>query len=306
VHAPVTVVVDAAPRAGLGHLSRGGAVAVALGCRGIETRCYAYGAEVLFVRDGVNWEPLSGDLPYVPDGVLVVDSYRLDSQTLAAARDVSLVVMHDYGDPPEGAALVVAVAGESSGRPPTRLVGPTYAALRPAFWGLPQRETRPTVERILVATGSGQLDELGCELAEALGNALPAAEVTLVRGPDVQGPAPAGVETLDAPESLFEPLLQVDLAVTAGGQTMLEAAATGTPCVALPLVDNQRPQVAMLARAGAIWPVDTPDEAVGAARELIDDGAGRQRLGAASQRTVDGYGALRIAFEIARLEDQRS
>jgi spore coat polysaccharide biosynthesis predicted glycosyltransferase SpsG len=209
--------------------------------------------------------------------------------------------MHDHGEPPNGAALVVSVAGE-----PTRgwLVGPAYAALRPAFWGLPRRELRSTVERIVVATGSGQLDAVGCELAERLAGALPTLRISLIRGPDAQGSPPAGIEKTDAPESLVEPLLQSDLAVTAGGQTMLEAVATGLPCVALPLVDNQRAQVATLVAAQAVRQAGTPDEAIAAVRELMDDPEGRRRLGSSGQATVDGYGALRIAFEVASLMEQ--
>jgi spore coat polysaccharide biosynthesis predicted glycosyltransferase SpsG len=160
------------------------------------------------------------------------------------------------------------------------------------------------VERVLVATGSGEFDALGGELAHALAAAAPALQVWLVRGPDARGAAPDEVSTLSAPDSLLTPFLEADLVVTTGGQTVLEAVASGAPCVALPLVDNQRPQVAVLADAKALVRVDTPDEAVVAVGDLIQDGAGRRRLGSVGQATVDGYGALRIAFAIERLAEQ--
>jgi spore coat polysaccharide biosynthesis predicted glycosyltransferase SpsG len=303
VAAQVAIVADADRSAGLGHLSRSGAVAVALGRNGAETRCYAYGAEAPFVRDGVQWEPLRGHLPFAEGGVLVVDSYRITRETLEdTARECKLVVMHDHGAPPERAALVVAASDEDLGTP-HQLAGPAYAALRPAFWGLPERKLRATVERVLVATGSGQFDPLGRELAEALTVAILAIRVSLVRGPYATGPAPTGVEELVTPESLAEPLLQSDLAVTAGGQTMLEAAASGTPCVALPLVDNQRGQVATLSKRGAVRAVDpvTVTSVTAAVLELVEDFPTRRRLASAAQKAVDGDGALRIASEIAKL-----
>jgi UDP-2,4-diacetamido-2,4,6-trideoxy-beta-L-altropyranose hydrolase len=307
VAAPVDVVADAGPQAGFGHLSRAGAVAVALECREIETRCYAFGAAEPFRRDGLDWRPLREENVSSLNGyAVVVDSYRLPPELISyVAATRRLVAMHDHGDPPEGAALVIAVAGETSDRRKGWLTGPSYSALRPAFWGLPRREPRTTVERILVASGSGQFDALGCELAEMLAEALPAVQVSLVRGPEAKGAAPAAVETLTAPESLLGPLLGSDLVVTAGGQTMLESAATGVPCVALTLADNQCRQLAALADAGAVRPVHPPTPAgtMAAVQELIEDDAARQRLGAAAQAAVDGYGALRIAFEISSLAE---
>lgn len=300
----VAIVADADPSAGLGHLSRAGSVAVALGRNGAEIRCYASGAETRFVRDGVQWEPFCGDLPFADVGVLVIDTYRLARETLEeTARRCSLVVMHDLGTPPERAALVVEVASENTGGAQNRLAGPAYAALRPAFWDLPKRNLRESVERVLVTTGSGQFDPLGCELAEALATAFPTTRVSLVRGPYATGGAPTRVEELVAPESLAEPLLQSDLVVTSGGQTMLEAAATGTPCVALPLVENQSGQVATLSNLGAVRTADpvTVGEAAAAVRELVDDFPARRRLTRAAQKAVDGNGARRVAAEIAKL-----
>jgi spore coat polysaccharide biosynthesis predicted glycosyltransferase SpsG len=237
--------------------------------------------------------------------VLVLDSYRASEGLLAhAAATGPLVAMHDHGDPPDEAALVVSVAGKGLDEGPERLIGPAYAALRPCYWGLPVREQSSNVERLLVTTGSGQLDALGCELAHALLRAVPSLEVSLVRGPDAHRPAPEGVSTLAAPESLLKALLHADLVITAGGQTMLEAAACGVPCVALALVDNQRAQVALLAGKGALRSIDAANEAVAVVGELMADRATRQRLASVGQATVDGYGAFRIAFAIDKLTEQ--
>src|SRR5438128_116790 len=130
--APIVLVADAGKEAGLGHVSRSSAVAVALRCRGIETRCHAYGADEPFTRDGVDWIPLrSPELPEPPEHVLVIDSYRLPQDVLSrAARAHRLIVMHDFGSVPDGAALVVSAAAGPS-RDGSRLSGFAYAALRP-------------------------------------------------------------------------------------------------------------------------------------------------------------------------------
>lgn len=84
---------------------------------------------------------------------------------------------------------------------------------------------------------------------------------------------------------------------------MLEAAAAGTPCIALPLAKNQRPLVSQLAMLGAVRAVDPPEpkDAVAAIVELADDTDARRSLSRRSQTAVDGYGALRVAFQIEAL-----
>jgi len=304
VPGPVVFVADAGEGVGLGHISRSSALAVALRCRGIETHCFAYGAEHGFTRDGVRWLALdSAKLLDSALNVLVIDSYRLSHEDLPRTIPPSRrVVMHDHGGPPEDAALIVSMtsAGPADGK---CLSGLTYAALRPGFWGLPSRVLGNRVQRVLVSTGGGEFGTVGLELAQALTAALPATAVVLVRGPYGASEIRPDVETIDAPESLLEPLLAADLAVTAGGQTMLEAAATGTPCIALPLVDNQRPQVEHLGDLGAVRVVDPPSatETAAAALALVDDPEARQTLSRCGQQAVDGYGALRVAFEIAQL-----
>ena len=83
--------------------------------------------------------------------------------------------------------------------------------------------------------------------------------------------------------------------VTAAGQSALEAAATGAATVAVPLAPNQWPNARALEQAGAAV-IAEPDEVVAAV-----GGLDREALAAAGQRAVDGYGALRIAWRLARL-----
>ena len=305
----VVLVADSGEEAGLGHVSRSSAVAMALRCRGIEARCHALGAKQGFERDGIDWSPLAGRALSTLDGsVLFVDSYRIPRDELARiAASTALVVMHDHGAIPEGAALVVSTSAPPPGGHAARLIGLEYASLRPAFWGLPRRVLRSSIEDVLVTVGSGLFAEVGSEIAAALAAGLPHARVTLVCGPYATNSGPAGVALLDAPDSLLHPLLQADLAVSASGQTMLEAAAAGTPCVALPLVANQREQALRLADHGGARVVDPPDpgEITAAAVELAESAHARRELSLNGQRAVDGYGALRVAFYIARLAENR-
>ena len=235
-----------------------------------------------------------------------MDSYQLtggDIENLATSRP--LVMLHDFTEPPPNAALVVGVAAGARGEG-RLLAGLEYAALRPAFWGLPRRDVSDEVEHVLVTTGSATFGDFAPELARTLARAIPDALVTLVLGPHATVEVPPGVEALVAPESLLESLLGTDLVISAAGQTMLEAAATGTPCVALPVVGNQRRQAERLAQSGGVVVSEDIQGASSVAAVLARDPEARRGMSRHAQRAVDGYGALRIAFEITRLLEDGS
>jgi spore coat polysaccharide biosynthesis predicted glycosyltransferase SpsG len=299
-----TLIADAGPDAGLGHLSRTGAVAWALRARGAETRCFAWGAEKPLERDAIRWEPLSVSEPPPRGDVVVLDSYRADPAVAEElVRDCRLVLMHDSGEVPAETAVVVSTVGETGEDGPLRLVGLRYACLRPGFWGLPERAGSARVRRVLVATGGGGLAGAGLELAQAARDALPEADVALVRGPYADGTPVAGVTVVESPPSLLGELLAADLVLTAGGQTLLEAAATGTPAIALALVDNQQSQAEALAAGGGALLAESTDSASQALTELAADADRRAELARRGQELVDGFGALRVGFHVWRLAE---
>jgi spore coat polysaccharide biosynthesis predicted glycosyltransferase SpsG len=287
----IAVIADGGAKVGLGHIARCSAIVVALRTRGVTVSAFAYGADAPIVVDGVAWTPLHG----TPDGdVLLLDTYTMpwaERRSLAAGR--ALAVIHDEGEVPADARLVIAVGGTGG---PDVLAGLRYAPLRPPYWGLPRREVRARVARVLVTTGGGALQDTAVDLAAGLRDALPDAVVALVRGPYAQFEPPSGVELVDAPSSLLEELLAADVVVTAAGQTALESAATGAATIALPLAPNQRANADPLAAAGAAVVVELGADVPAA---LLS--ADRAALACAGQAAVDGFGALRIAFRLARL-----
>ena len=259
--------------------------------------CLALGARHKFERDGFLWSPSDeGDVGRSREGAaaLVLDSYELGGAALPAGTPV--VAMHDYGPSIASAALVVSPAG--LGERDGYLCGFRYVSLRPLFWGLPGRLQNDEVETVLVTAGAGSAAKGGVALATAARTALPDARVRLVVPSGVKGPDT--VETIEGPASLLDALLEADLVVTAGGQTMLEALAAGAPCVAVCLVENQRRQTERLASEGAIHLAER--EGVGAeVAALAGDAERRRDLVRKGRELVDGFGALRIAFHVDRL-----
>ncbi|WP_445147910.1 hypothetical protein [Baekduia sp. Peel2402] len=285
----ITVVADAGPTVGLGHLSRAGAVAAALRVQGHEvlTRTLRGGA---VEHDGIAWMAHEG---VAGDGPLLVDAYGADLAALGGGRPVA-TFWDGVGDPPDDAALAITLSGPD---------GVRLACLRPMFWG--GGAPRPVAEvarRVLVTTGGGAAGGAGA-LAAAVRDAVAAApggvEVALLLGPYATEEPPDGVEVVRAPERMVDVLQAADVVVSAAGQTMLEALCAGTPCVALAVVDNQRAQ---LRRVGdAVRAVADVAGAAAATAELLGDATARRALASAGRELVDGFGALRVAARVAAL-----
>jgi UDP-2,4-diacetamido-2,4,6-trideoxy-beta-L-altropyranose hydrolase len=299
------LVADAGPAAGLGHISRSSAIAAALVCRGFAVSCYGYGIDEPLDRDGLRWLPFDDTSSLGSASVVLLDSYRLPAEAVAdQVPSAPLVVLQEHTRRPEGAALLVnAGASPDEATDDSCLFGFRYAALRPQFWGVPTRVPRERVQRVLVTLGAGAAKNAQEAFATAARRALPGVQSRLIVGPYSPSAPPAGVDAVVAPNDLLDELLETDLCLTAGGQTLLEAMAVGVPSVSLPLVSNQRAQTERLAELGAVTMVE-PDqpEALGPALEqLAGSRRSRDLLSKRAQEAVDGYGALRVAFRMSRL-----
>jgi UDP-2,4-diacetamido-2,4,6-trideoxy-beta-L-altropyranose hydrolase len=295
----ILVAADAGPDAGLGHVSRSGAIAASLVEGGHRVRCLGLGATVPLARDGIEWDP--AERPPRWPGVMLLDSYQLDPASIADPV-TTLAIVHDGDEVPVEVALAISVNDPTAPRPPgvRVLAGPEFASLRPQFRDVPEPTIPDRVERVLVTTGGGDIAAPVGTVTAAVRERL-SAHLTAVVGPYGTDDAVQAHETLTAPESLLPALVEADLVVCAAGQTMLEALACGTPCVAIPFVDNQRRQAQMLAERRAVVVAESIDHAADLAGELAEDAEERRRLSTEGRRTIDGRGAERAAAAVAAL-----
>jgi spore coat polysaccharide biosynthesis predicted glycosyltransferase SpsG len=277
--------------------------------------------------------PLSGDIPVrstpatvegardacraLGAAALVVDSYHLSHDDLRALHPAgrSLVVVDDFGQWPVPGDLVVNTA---AGLTPPRddgehyLLGPHYALLAPPFAETPRRPSRASVERILLAVGGSTPASLMVLVARAARTAAPSAILDVVVGPMgddavVLRRALADVSDVQFHEgraSLRVLMLESDLAVTAGGVTLLELAATAIPTVGVCVARNQMANLVGLAAEEAVMfggshdDPRLPERLVAALSALVGDSEARARLGRRARMVVDGQGARRVAERI--------
>jgi len=286
----VTVVADAGADVGMGHLARCSAVAAALAERGADVRCLGFGAPDERELDGVRWRPLADPAQLgEPGDLLLVDSYSPERAVLARG-DAFVAAFHDQGEPPSGAELVIGAGEAPAGV--ARLSGLEHACLRRPYWRPSRREPAGVVGAVLVSTGAGAAGApfSATEVAAAVARALPDVTVRVTGSQDAPG-----VEAIGSPSSLREHFEAVDLAVTAAGQTMLEALATGRPVVAAVTAENQRLQAALAAEVAAVVDAPTPEAVASAAAALTRDVERRTSLARGAREAIDGRGAHRVA-----------
>jgi len=250
---------------------------------------------------------------------------------LRAARRAGVPVasLHDVGVAPIASDLAVdgslgarRVDGLGRAAAACRL-GPAYAVLSPALARLGRR-LRPSAARpsLLVGLGGGEQAVAGLRVARQLRAGLDRrpglsrARVLLSLGLGSAGSAaaralPAGID-LVSPAAFRAALAQATVAVVAGGTTLYEACALGTPVVAVPVVSGQATTVRRFVRAGLVAVPKPPsaaavgragwgEAAARAALDLLADEPRRAELSRRGRRVIDGAGGARVAAAIVEL-----
>ncbi len=226
--------------------------------------------------------------------------------------------IHDRGIAPLASDLAIDGSICPGSVPAARLLaGPSYALLDPS---IAARQARSRVKnRVLVTLGGGPRARLARMIAAHVVEQQPAAEVRLAGGwtarTDRHG-LPARAVWLSSSASLQRELRTCEVAVVAGGMTLYEAAAVGTPAVALSVVPAQRPAVRAFSRVGATLDGGlaggaTPTAVRRSARHvaglvtrLLCSAPLRTRIASKGPRLVDGRGAARVASALVALANQ--
>jgi len=333
--------VDAAATSGLGHLQRCLSLALALRRDGVASGLLSDGhpeAERRAAALGVESARLDGARPGGAEDVdrtlaeavrlaathVVVDSYHVTADYLARVRDAGYVVaaIDDLAAYSFPCQLVINGGAQAGGLPyrssrDTRfLLGPRYVLLRPEFRDLPARVVRPEVQNVLIAVGGADPRGLLPILLEVAGLLPTQCSITAIAAPLSARAADVDVALarclrpvllMRDPPSVRDLMLEADLALSAGGQTMYELAATGTPTVAVVAADNQIASVRAMADAGVVRAVCGVGDASFRERvrdavvELLSGRDARTAMAAAGRALVDGRGAERVARTLISL-----
>jgi UDP-2,4-diacetamido-2,4,6-trideoxy-beta-L-altropyranose hydrolase len=264
-------------------------------------------------RDALQSEAETGGAALV-----VFDDYAVDAafeRRLSPHVDV-LAAIDDLADRPHAVDVLIDPgygrnAQDYDGLLPQRalrLIGPSYALLRPAFAALrASSEQRPFSKprRLFASFGLSDVDQAAHRVVSLARRAAPELLIDLALSSSAPSLAPL--------RALADPKIQIhldaadvaglmaraDVGVGGGGVAAWERACVGLPSVLVALADNQRPMARRLHAAGATLVVDVADAdfdaLLSAALESLADPMLRRRLSKVSQDLCDGRGAERAA-----------
>jgi spore coat polysaccharide biosynthesis predicted glycosyltransferase SpsG len=200
------------------------------------------------------------------------------------------------------------------------LLGSTYAILRKEFSQRIEREIEGAVAQVLITVGGSDSTGLTQQLIEWMLRQWENITLSVVVGPffkdreailHTAARKPDLVRVHSNPSDMRKLMLAADLAITGGGQTTYELAATGTPAVAIATADHQLPNLLALAEAGSILYAGSIDAAdlrmkvIATTGQLIDDVGKRRKMSQMGLALVDGLGADRLADAIVKESRKR-
>jgi len=194
------------------------------------------------------------------------------------------------------------------------LLGPKYALLREEFSNLGKREVNQKVKNLLITLGGTDRFNLTPKILKILDRINQDFKITVVIGPlfkniaEIEETAKEidkNIELICDSCKMSKIMLASDLAVTGGGTTLYELAATGTPALAFCLADNQLENVKRMAEAGTLvnmgWGNNWREERFcKKINELIDNHVLRRRVSKLGQELVDGKGSQRVSAVIEK------
>lgn len=260
--------------------------------------------------------------------ILIIDSYKLAYDYLVGVKKIveRLVSIHDFAPFPFPADVVIngnIYADElnyKSVNGNTRfLLGTKYLLMRDEFRGLPERILERTAKDILITVGGGDPLNLAPKIIKSMGfidnNSLIDKDnlhLNIVIGPAFTNMTEilTIVREINLDISLHfnikrmsDLMLNCDLAISAGGTTLYELAATGTPAITILQADNQIQGAGVLTEKGTIInlgmgdqiKVDTIADKI---EYLINNYELRKRMSREGQKLVDGNGCSRCVEEI--------
>ncbi len=181
------------------------------------------------------------------------------------------------------------------------LLGSEFVILRKEFRFLPQRKINNTVKRILIAFGGGNYRSLISRILSSLSGKGYNFDIVSSDCPKISERRRSGIKFHSGLSALQMRRLMADcdLCISAGGQTLYELAATGTPVVAVAVAKNQMLNVRNLSLLGILkyagWyeDKDLVREIIGSI-DLMRDAGIRRKMSRLGQMHIDGNGAKKI------------
>lgn len=278
------------------------------------------------------WNDSEKELPDLLDliateniGTLLVDSYYVTENYLAALNHAtSVAYIDDLNSFHYPVDTLIAYANYwkkmnyEENYPNTKLLlGCEFVPLRKEFQNLSSKVIRENIENLLILTGGS--DNLG--ISENILANIPLEQykkIDVICGryfehfdylktkyKDFEN-----VHLYQAVDNLIDYMLDADVAISAGGTTLYELCATGTPTITYSFADNQLDNVRQFAEDGIMRYAgdiryDKVYENMQTVVESYQEKSYRNQISTQMKKLIDGQGAARVINQLFQVNEDR-
>jgi UDP-2,4-diacetamido-2,4,6-trideoxy-beta-L-altropyranose hydrolase len=251
--------------------------------------------------------------------IVFVDSYLAGYDLYEKISDI--VGMGVYFDDnirvnyPKGFVVNGAIFAEQAPYPKRKgaayLLGAQYVPLRKEFWDVPVKSIRNSIESVMITFGGTDIRNLTPKILKLLVDTYPELVKKVIIGKgfrnitEIEALKDRSAELIYYPDAaeMKKIMLESDIAISAGGQTLYELARVGVPTIAVTAADNQSVNICGLQEAGfAEYAGDGTNgellEEINRKIKLLRDGNVRQCKSKTGRKIIDGAGSSRIVKKV--------
>src|SRR3990167_2430885 len=257
--------------------------------------------------------------------VTVIDSYNADYDLYNEVSNLTRIPVYlddtmriNY---PGGVVINGGICAEKLGYGTRKdivyLLGTAYTPLRREFWDVPEKEIREDLENVMVTFGGDDMRDMTSKVLRLLVENYPELSKNIVIGNgfqninEIKRISDKKTNLIYSPdaEGMKKTMLESDIAICAGGQTLYELARVGVPAIAVAVADNQMNNVTWWQEAGFIenagwWEDRVVLEEVESGIGLLREKKERVKISIIGRTFVDGMGARRIVQEIMKIRSR--
>jgi UDP-2,4-diacetamido-2,4,6-trideoxy-beta-L-altropyranose hydrolase len=325
----VCILTEGSKDIGFGHIARCTAIYQALQERAVQPTFIISGDESARQQfKGSDISSISFDwlndterlFSYIEDGDIVfVDSYLADYNLYEKiSKTAETVVYFDDEmrmDYPDGFVVNGAILAEKMSYPERKsgayLLGAKYTPLRKEFWDVPAKQTRDILKTVIITFGGTDICNLTPRILKLLVDAYPQLNKKVVIGKgfrntsEIESVKDHNTDFVYYPDAaeMKNVMLESDIAISAGGQTLYELARVGVPAIAVAVADNQSAnvmgwqEVGFAEYAGGGADRELPEK-IFRNIEQLKDKAIREHKSKLGRKIIDGTGSARIVERV--------
>lgn len=311
---------------GFGHITRCISLGQALEEKGVKPELIVNGDDSVrgLLREGngkiFHWakdpQRLFHSLKIKSDDIVIIDSYLADFSVYKKISEmVGLPVFLDDTkrlNYPRGIIVNSAVYAETlnyqSSVDNAHLLGTKFAPLRKEFWRDPQNRIRKELRSIFISLGGADTRNLTAKVLKYLNQEFPELIKNVAIGRGIKNIDKIKKARDKSNNLIFSPdaltmkgiMLDSDIAISAGGQTIYELARIGLPTLALAIANNQLNNLNGWKKAGFIqylgwWNDERLFKNIKTSIERLRNQNAREKSSRIGKFFVDGMGSRRIA-----------